>query len=267
MIIVSLTKNSSKTINDTICSIESQSLKNIKWIIFDDNSNDDTLDKIYQSNICREIIKINSSGLFNAYNISYNFLLNNNYDDIIFFLHSDDIIYDKSVLEKVEFQFNKKQLNSLFGNIKYFKDNQFKYFRTWNNYEKKSKKIDENLFLIKKFKKRDLLTGWTFPHTSFFFHSRILHLLPGYDENYEFCSDYGMVLDVMLQNKFNIHYYNLNIIKMRYGGKSTKFLNLIYNTYIDFLILRKRFPKSFSYFFFILIILFFKKLRKIIQLL
>ena len=58
MIIVTLIKNSSKTINDTICSIENQSLKNIKWIILDDNSTDDTLDKIYKSYINKEIIKI-----------------------------------------------------------------------------------------------------------------------------------------------------------------------------------------------------------------
>ena len=58
MIILTLTKNSSKTINDTIYSIENQSLKNIKWIIFDDNSNDDTLDKINYSSIDKEIIKI-----------------------------------------------------------------------------------------------------------------------------------------------------------------------------------------------------------------
>ena len=266
MIIVTLTKNSSKTINDTIFSIENQSLKNIKWIILDDNSTDDTLDKIYKSYIKKEIIKISSSGLFHAYNISYNFLFNKNFDDIIFFLHSDDIIYDKFVLEKIEFQFNKHKLDSLFGNIVYFKDDQFKYFRNWNNSEMNSKTIEDNLFLIKKFKKRDLFTGWTFPHTSFFFHSRILHLLPSYDENYEFCADYGWILDVMLQNKFNIYYYNLNIIKMRYGGKSTKFINLINNTYLDFLILRKRFSKSFNFFFIIVVILFLKKIRKIVQL-
>ena len=69
MIIVTLIKNSSKTINDTICSLENQSLKNIKWIILDDNSTDDTLDKIYKSYINKEIIKISSSGLFHAYNI------------------------------------------------------------------------------------------------------------------------------------------------------------------------------------------------------
>ena len=158
MIILTFVKNSSATINDTIFSLENQSLKNIKWIILDDNSSDNTLEKIYKSSIDKEIIKINSSGLFNAFNISHGLLRKRNYNDIIFFLHSDDIIYDNTVLEKVTFQFNKYQLDSLFGNIFFFKDNQFKFFRSWKNNEKVSKLIDENLFLIQKFEKKDFLT-------------------------------------------------------------------------------------------------------------
>ena len=265
MIILTFVKNSSKTIDDTIFSLESQSLKNIKWIILDDNSTDNTLDKIYKSSIDKEIIKISSSGLFNAYNISHDLLRKRNYNDVIFFLHSDDVIYNNTVLEKITFQFNKYQLDSLFGNIFFFKNSQFKFFRSWKNNEKISKLIDENLFLIKKFEKKDLLTGWTFPHTSFFFHSRILNLLPRYEENYEFCSDYGWILDIMLQNKFNIYYYNINTIKMRFGGKSTKFVNLGKNFFFDFLILKKKFSKSFTDFFFIIIVLFLKKFRKVLQ--
>ena len=85
MIILTFVKNSSATINDTIFSLENQSLKNIKWIILDDNSSDNTLDKIYKSSIDKEIIKINSSGLFNAFNISHDLLRKRNYNDIIFF--------------------------------------------------------------------------------------------------------------------------------------------------------------------------------------
>ena len=46
MVIVTLTKNSSKTIEKTIKSIEEQTLKNILWIVIDENSNDATLRKI-----------------------------------------------------------------------------------------------------------------------------------------------------------------------------------------------------------------------------
>ena len=64
-------------------------IKNIKWIILDDNSTDDTLDKIYKSYINKEIIKISSSGLFHAYNISYKFLFNKNLRSSWLFINSN----------------------------------------------------------------------------------------------------------------------------------------------------------------------------------
>ena len=46
MIIVTLTKNSALTINDTIQSIKEQTIKNLFWFVFDDKSTDSTVDKI-----------------------------------------------------------------------------------------------------------------------------------------------------------------------------------------------------------------------------
>ena len=59
MVIVTLTKNSSKTILDTIQSIQKQSLENIFWLVMDDGSEDQTIDLVKQSKINYEIIKIN----------------------------------------------------------------------------------------------------------------------------------------------------------------------------------------------------------------
>ena len=43
MIVITLTKNSSKTISDTIKSIKNQTLKKIKWFVIDENSTDNTI--------------------------------------------------------------------------------------------------------------------------------------------------------------------------------------------------------------------------------
>ena len=51
MIIITLTKNSSKTILDTIKSLENQSLKDIFWMILDDQSTDNTISLIKNSKI------------------------------------------------------------------------------------------------------------------------------------------------------------------------------------------------------------------------
>ena len=60
MVIITLTKNSSKTIAKTIKSIEEQTLKNILWIVIDENSNDTTLELVEKSKINKEIIKVDS---------------------------------------------------------------------------------------------------------------------------------------------------------------------------------------------------------------
>ena len=68
MIVITLTKNSSKTIQTTIKSLENQTLKDIFWLILDEKSKDDTLNLIKHSKVKHEIIKISSNGLFAAYN-------------------------------------------------------------------------------------------------------------------------------------------------------------------------------------------------------
>ena len=87
MVIVTLTKNSSKTIFDTIQSIQKQSFENIFWLVMDDGSEDQTVDLVRQSKINHEIIRINTKGLFFAYNHALEILKERKIDDIIFFLH------------------------------------------------------------------------------------------------------------------------------------------------------------------------------------
>ena len=142
MIIITLTKNSSKTILETIKSLEKQNLKDIFWMILDDQSTDDTIDLINDSKIKHEIINIDTKGLFFAYNRAINILKERKIDDIIFFLHSDDLIYDNETLQIVKNKFEKHDISSLIGNIVYFSDNQNKFFRNWNSdFKSKQKKI------------------------------------------------------------------------------------------------------------------------------
>ncbi len=57
MVIITITKNSSKTLLDTVKSIEKQTYKNIKWIVIDENSKDNTLDIVKSSKLKKEIIQ------------------------------------------------------------------------------------------------------------------------------------------------------------------------------------------------------------------
>tara|TARA_B100000959_G_C14709148_1_gene512140 strand:+ start:504 stop:755 length:252 start_codon:yes stop_codon:yes gene_type:complete len=68
MVIITITKNSSKTLLDTVKSIEKQTYKNIKWIVIDENSKDNTLDIVKSSKLKKEIIQTKKKGIFVCYN-------------------------------------------------------------------------------------------------------------------------------------------------------------------------------------------------------
>ena len=266
MIIITLTKNSSNTILETIKSLEKQNLKDIYWMILDDQSTDDTISLIKNSKIKHEIININTKGLFFAYNEALNILRERKIEDIIFFLHSDDLIYDNDTLQIVKNKFEEYNISSLIGNIVYFSENQDKYFRKWkSDFPSKQKKVEQKLFKFSNFSKKDLIFGWSFPHTSFFFHSKILNHIPKYDENFKTSSDYGWSVEIMLQNKFDIFYFDQFLIKMKSGGTSTNLSNFLKQIISDFKIIKKIFFRNFLDIFVCCFILFFKKFRKIKQ--
>ncbi len=266
MVIITLTKNSSKTISDTIKSLEEQTLKNILWIIVDENSQDHTKKLINESSINKEIIKTDKKGIFSCYNQVMDILKKRQINDIIYFLHSDDLIYENGTLKKIERLFETHNLDSLCGDIVFFKKNPKIFFRKWfASFKRNQIKIEDNLYRFKSFSKLDLLFGWSFPHTSFFFHSRILDKIPKYRENLKTSSDYGWSVEILLEEQINIHYLNEFIVKMRAGGTSTSISNILEQFKNDFVLIKKIFLKNHYDIFFCLIVLFSKKLRKIKQ--
>ena len=120
MIIITLTKNSSLTIDETIQSLETQKFENFEWYIFDSNSTDDTLNKINNSSLNFKIINLKTEGIFQTYNEILNYLRKLNSNKIIFFLHSDDLIYDEFTLGDVYSLFQNKKLDAIYGNIVFF---------------------------------------------------------------------------------------------------------------------------------------------------
>ena len=114
-------------------------------MILDDQSTDDTISLINDSKIKHEIINIDTKGLFFAYNRAINILKERKIDDIIFFLHSDDLIYDNETLQIVKNKFEKHDISSLIGNIVYFSDNQNKFLEIGIDLNQNKKKYQINL--------------------------------------------------------------------------------------------------------------------------
>ena len=266
MIIVTITKNSSKTISDTIKSIENQSFKNIKWLVIDENSKDNTISKVKASKLKKKIIRTNKKGVFLCYNEILKFLKKNKVNDVIFFLHSDDLLYSNNTLLEINNIFKFYDIDALCGDVIFFKENKKEIFRKWiSSYPKKQTKIHNKLYKFGNFYKKDFLFGWCFAHTSFFFHSRVINNIPFYDLDFKTSSDYGWSINLLLQNKIDIFYINKFLIRMRLGGTSTNLKNLFKQSINDYKIIKKIFYRSYLDNFYCFVILFFKKFIKLKQ--
>ena len=96
--IVTVCLNSSKTISDTINSVNSQTYKNIEHIFVDGGSNDNTLSQLKNNpNKNKKIIIAKKSGIYEAMNIG----IKKSIGDIIHILNSDDVFSSNKIVEKV----------------------------------------------------------------------------------------------------------------------------------------------------------------------
>jgi glycosyltransferase involved in cell wall biosynthesis len=266
MIVVTLVKNSEKTIAKTIRSLESQTQKISLWLVIDEHSNDKTINIIKKSNLKKKIISVKTNGIFPAYNVAINILKKKKISDVIFFLHSDDLIYSKHTLKNVQDIFTKYNNDCLFGDIVFFRKNHFKYFRVWRaGFEKKQIQIYKNIYLINLFNRLDFKFGWSFPHTSFFLHSKVIKKIPKYRVDLKSSADYGWSVDMLLKNSFKLLYFNNFIVRMKVGGNSTKITNLLKNIISDFLIIKGIFYRNIFDLPFCLLILVSKKIIKVQQ--
>ena len=267
MLIITLTKNSAKTISKTADSLFDQTFRDFKWIIVDDHSTDKTV-KILEgyNNIDIKILNGPNKGIFSAYNYAFDYIKLNKINDIIFFIHSDDQLFNNKTLEDIDNIFKNYNPHCLFGNIAYFKNDNNKLYRFWNSsFKNKQIKLTEKFYKIEKVKPKDLIYGYSFPHNSFFFHSKIIEKLPYYSTKYPLCCDYLWSLEVMLSNKIDFYFYDKYLIKMKYGGMSTTYQNLIKQQIYDFKIIKDVFylyNNSNLICFFILVM---KKIRKLQQ--
>tara|TARA_B100000959_G_C14709148_1_gene512139 strand:+ start:269 stop:502 length:234 start_codon:yes stop_codon:yes gene_type:complete len=75
MFIITLTKDSEKTIFQTAESLKNQNIKNFNWIIVDDDSNDSRINiiKSYQT-LKIKILNSPNLGIFNAYNFTLDYI-------------------------------------------------------------------------------------------------------------------------------------------------------------------------------------------------
>jgi len=129
--IITVVRNNVATINDAIESVLSQTYKNIEYIIVDGASTDGTVEVVQgYTNKIDKFISEKDQGLYDAMNKGIGLATG----DVIGILNSDDVYFDKNVLENIVNTFRDKQLDSVFGDLYYVnKDDLNKIVRYWKS--------------------------------------------------------------------------------------------------------------------------------------
>ena len=215
--VITATYNSSKTVLDTLKSLNEQTYIDIEYIIIDGGSSDNTVSVIKEH--CPKVASILSEpdkGIYDALNKGISAATG----DIVGFLHSDDLLaYPDAIKELVEtLQSNDTQ--AVYADLEYVsKDDTSKVIRKWTSGV---------------FDKQKLRSGWMPPHPTFFM-KRDLYIKHGmFDLDLKIAADYDSLLRYLWSNNVTASYLPKVVTKMRVGGASNRSLaNIIEKTKED----------------------------------
>ena len=202
--IITCTYNSSKTIADTITSVNEQTYNNIEHIIIDGASKDDTI-KIINNlpNRIKKIISEDDNGIYDAMNKGISIASGK----IIGILNSNDVYAERGILEKVVRTFESQKCDALYGDLDYVTQNDINFvIRRWKG----------SLYKMGLFAK-----GWHPPHPTFFVKREIYKKYGLFDISLDVSADFELMLRFIERNNISIFYLNEILVKMRYGGEST----------------------------------------------
>ena len=230
-------------LSGAINSAKKQTYKNFEHIFIVSSSTDNTenyLKKLKYNK--KKVFFYNKGNLYNCINYG----IKKSVGEIIFLLHSDDIINEKNILQTVSKEF-KNNIDLVYGNINICRRNNInKIVRKWT-----SNTIKNNIFLSANLP----------PHTSLFIKKKVFNIVGNYNTTYRISSDFDFLIRVFQNNKFKKKFIYKTIILMRSGGISSKF-KYTYNRVVeDLKILRQYYPKYF------IVIYLTKLFNKFIQLL
>lgn len=204
--IITVTFNSSKTIQDTLDSIYEQDYENFHHIVIDGKSSDNTLEIVKShKNKNLTIISEPDNGIYDAMNKG---LLNIN-GEIVGFLNSDDMYANNNVLSNIALVFEDNEIEACYGDLVYVNYENSKIIRYWKSGTYKSSLFSK---------------GWCPPHPTFYVRKSALEEYGLFDTNFNLAADSEYMMRLMKKNNIKVAYINKVLIRMRVGGATSKSL-------------------------------------------
>lgn len=205
--IVTVSYNSSATIQDTIESLLAQSYTNIEYIIIDGLSKDITVDiiKEYEPKFNGRLrwVSEKDKGLYDAMNKGIRMATG----DVVGIINSDDFYHKTDVISKIADAFKQPDVEAVFADVRFVNpDNLDKTVRYYS-----SKNFSPNRFRF----------GFMPAHPTFFTYKKFFDEFGYYKTDYKIAADYELLIRFLHTNKLNYKYLPLDVMKMRTGGAST----------------------------------------------
>jgi len=199
--IITVCKNSAAGIENAIQSVLNQDYPDIQYMIIDGQSTDGTLEIVdsYRNQI-DVLISESDSGIYNAMNKGLR------YTDgvLVYFLNSDDSLYDNRVISDVVAEFRNYQNNSvIYGNV--------------------AVKLNDKpqILKYKNLNKRYFYKN-TICHQALFIPKELYQTtIGGFDEKYPIHADVDWIMRAYLKHKVNFSYFDRNICNYSSEGFSS----------------------------------------------
>lgn len=200
--IITVCYNSEKTIEKTFKSVQSQTYKNIEYIVVDGGSKDATIDLIKKhENIISQWISESDKGLYDAMNKGIALATG----DIVGILNSDDIFNNSTVLEDVTKFHKENNVEASVGNIIQFND-QGKTVRKYS---------------AKQWNPEKLRIGFMPAHPAIFFNRDLFEKYGDYQLDFTIGADYELITRFFLKHNITWRFSDITTTSMLIGGLSS----------------------------------------------
>ena len=206
--IITVAKNSEKTIEDTMKSVLGQTYSDIEYIVVDGCSSDRTLDivKQYESvfNGRMKWFSEQDKGIYDAMNKGISIATG----DVVGILNSDDYFTSNDVIERMVAAFEDDRVDAVYGDIHFIHDGEpDKCIRYYSS---------------KLFRRMWLRFGLMPAHPSFYCRREIFEKAGLYKTDYKISSDFEMMVRLFYIHHLRARYLPMDFVTMRTGGASTK---------------------------------------------
>lgn len=222
--IITASYNSEESIAGCLKSCLDQNYDNINYLIIDGNSNDKTLEIVKNHQKDYPFVKIVSEkdhGIYDALNKGINLASG----DIIGFVHSDDFLASKDIINNIVSMINSQNLDGVYGDLLYVdRGNTRKIIRNWKSCD---------------FKPGLLKQGWMPAHPTLFLKREVYEKHGLFDLSYRISADYDFMLRIFNDSELNFGYLPKVVTKMSVGGASNRSLkNIIKKSKEDYRAIR-----------------------------